>query len=131
MSPEQEIAQLRKEVRFLSLTFKCVFSVILALIAVLIISLTRQCSFYQLIYADLMGGVPLPALTEWMFGGHQLIAVGTGLLAVVVIVLVFTLRALWPLALLAASTLGFAVVYLLMREALFAPVTEIIPMLAS
>lgn len=112
--------------RFLSLTFKCVFSVILVLIALLIISLALKCGTYQKIYDDMLGGANLPVTTAWVLDEALSIAVVTGVWTAAVIVLVFALRALWPLALLAATTLGFVALYLLMRDALFRPVVEII-----
>ncbi|MDP0497453.1 MAG: hypothetical protein Q7Q73_14725 [Verrucomicrobiota bacterium JB024] len=131
MNPETEIVALRREVRFLSLTFKCVCSVILVLVALLIISLALKCGTYQKIYDDILGGANLPVTTAWVLDGALSIAIVTGVWTAAVLMLVFVLRALWPLALLAVSTLGFVALYLSMRDALFRPVVEIIGHLIS
>ncbi len=131
MGPENEIAELRKDVGFLSMTLKGVFAVLLALFALMNILLSLRSDAFEKIYTDMLGGAPLPLLTQAVLDYHPLIAGAAGLSAAVVIVLVFALKARWPLVLLIVVAAANVVLHSLLLYAFFMPIMVIIRMLTA
>lgn len=92
MSLEQDVAELRQEVRFLSVTLRCVFSVLLGIVTLMTVGAALSASTFQRIFADLLGGARLPTLTEFILEWHLVIVGSVGVLGVVVIALVLSLN---------------------------------------
>jgi hypothetical protein len=123
MNPEEEIVQLRKEVRFLTVTMTRVLLVLLGLIALMNVWLALRCGTFQEIYNEMLGkGAPLPRLTKMVLDGGIFIAGGTVLLTLVVVALTSLLKARWPRVLLVVTIVVFVAVQLLMVYAFLRPI---------